>query len=223
MEAKKSPKADLKNYRSLIFGLSFLITLSFVITAFEWKTYGDGRIVIRESDFGDVDPLIKIPNTEIPQPKKPVQIVPKLIEVPDDEEIKKEVDNILDANPDNPVVPIKINITPPEPEDKPDIFDVVEETAEPIGGVGAFYSYISDKMKYPSQARRIGVEGRVFVQFVINVDGSLTDIKVIKGIGAGCDEEAIRVLQSAPPWKPGKQRGVPVRQRMVIPITFKLG
>lgn len=223
MEAKKSPKADLKNYRSLIFGLSFLITLSCVITAFEWKTYGDGVIVIKESSFDDFDPLLKIPPTDIPPPPKPIQITPILIEVPNDEKIMDEVDIIVDANPDNPVTPIKINIAPPAAEDKLDIFDVVEETAEPIGGVGAFYSYISDKMKYPSQARRIGVEGRVFVQFVINVDGSLTDIKVIKGIGAGCDEEAIRVLQSAPPWKPGKQRGVPVRQRMVIPITFKLG
>ncbi|MEP2670429.1 MAG: TonB family protein [Cyclobacteriaceae bacterium] len=221
MEAKKSPKADLKNYRSLIFGLSFLITLSCVITAFEWKTYGDGVIVIKASDMDNVDPPIIPISTKIPPPPKPVQITPILVEVPDDEKIKEEV--VIDAIPDQPVTPIKINIAPPAAEDKPDIFDVVEETAEPIGGVGAFYSYISDKMKYPAQARRIGVEGRVFVQFVINVDGSLTDIKVIKGIGAGCDEEAIRVLQSAPPWKPGKQRGVPVRQRMVIPITFKLG
>jgi protein TonB len=67
------------------------------------------------------------------------------------------------------------------------------------------------------------VEGRVFLQFVVNKDGSLTDIKVVKGIGAGCDEEAIRVLKSAPRWSPGKQRGVPVRQRMVLPLTFKLG
>ncbi|MEQ8364978.1 MAG: energy transducer TonB [Cyclobacteriaceae bacterium] len=134
-----------------------------------------------------------------------------------------EIDITVDANPDNPVAPIQISIVPPEPEEKPEIFDVVEESAKPIGGVNAFYSYISDKMKYPAQARRMGTEGRVFVQFVINVDGSLTDIKVIKGIGAGCDEEAVRVLKAAPAWKPGKQRGVPVRQRMVIPITFKLG
>ena len=69
----------------------------------------------------------------------------------------------------------------------------------------------------------MGVEGKVFVEFVVNRDGSIVDVKSIKGIGAGCDEEAVRIVQSAPAWKPGKQRGKPVRQKMVIPITFKLG
>ena len=77
-------------------------------------------------------------------------------------------------------------------------------------------------MKYPNQARRMGIEGRVFVQFVVDKDGQLTEIKAVKGIGAGCDEEAVRVLKSAPKWKPGKQRGRPVKVRMILPITFKL-
>jgi len=68
----------------------------------------------------------------------------------------------------------------------------------------------------------MGIEGKVFVEFVIEKDGSITDVKAIKGIGAGCDEEAVRILQSAPNWKPGKQRGKPVRQKMVLPISFKL-
>lgn len=77
-------------------------------------------------------------------------------------------------------------------------------------------------MKYQNQARRMGIEGRVFVQFVVDKDGQLTEIKAVKGIGAGCDEEAVRVLKSAPKWKPGKQRGRPVKVRMILPITFKL-
>ncbi|HEX6890078.1 MAG TPA: energy transducer TonB, partial [Chryseolinea sp.] len=103
------------------------------------------------------------------------------------------------------------------------IFLVVEETAAPTGGMPAFYEYVGKKLKYPAQARRMGIEGKVFVEFVIERDGTITDVKAIKGIGAGCDEEAVRVLQSAPKWKPGKQRGKPVRQRMVLPIAFKLG
>jgi protein TonB len=99
----------------------------------------------------------------------------------------------------------------------------VEETAMPQGGMQAFYEYVGKKLKYPTQARRMGIEGKVFVEFVINRDGTILDVKAIKGIGAGCDEEAVRVIQSAPSWKPGKQRGKPVRQRMVLPITFKLG
>ncbi len=77
-------------------------------------------------------------------------------------------------------------------------------------------------MKYPSQARRMGIEGRVYLQFVVDRDGSITDIQAVKGIGAGCDEEAVRVMKTVPKFKPGKQRGVPVRVRMVMPISFKL-
>jgi protein TonB len=110
-----------------------------------------------------------------------------------------------------------------EKEDPNTIFTVVEETAAPIGGMGAFYEYVGKKIKYPAQAKRMGIEGKVFVEFVIEKDGSITDVKAIKGIGGGCDQEAERILASAPKWKPGKQRGKPVRQKMVLPINFKLG
>ena len=87
----------------------------------------------------------------------------------------------------------------------------------------AFYTYVGKKLKYPAQARRMGTEGKVFVQFVINKDGTISDVVAIKGIGAGCDEEAVRIIQASPAWTPGKQRGKAVKQRMVLPITFKLG
>ena len=112
-----------------------------------------------------------------------------------------------------------------EPKEDPnEIFLVVEESAAPIGGMSAFYEYVGKKMqgKYPAQARRMGIEGKVFVEFVVNKDGSIVDVRAMKGIGAGCDELAVKVVQEAPAWKPGKQRGKPVRQKMVLPITFKL-
>ena len=111
-----------------------------------------------------------------------------------------------------------------EPEEESEqIFNIVEESAAPKGGMAAFYKYVHDKIKYPPQARRMGIEGRVFVEFVIAIDGTLTEVRAIKGIGAGCDEEAVRIIQSAPPWSPGKQRGKPVKQRYTLPIIFKLG
>jgi protein TonB len=89
--------------------------------------------------------------------------------------------------------------------------------------MAAFYKYVGDKIKYPPQARRMGIEGRVFVEFVIGKDGTLSEVRAIKGIGAGCDEEAVRIVQSSPAWNPGKQRGKPVKQRYTLPIIFKLG
>ena len=102
------------------------------------------------------------------------------------------------------------------------IWQIVEETPTPMGGLSAFYKYLSKNLQYPAQARRMGIEGRVFMVFVVEKDGSLTDIQVLKGIGAGCDEESVRVLKDAPKWKPGKQRGNPVRVRFTFPIVFKL-
>jgi TonB family protein len=103
-----------------------------------------------------------------------------------------------------------------------DIFTVVEAQPEFEGGINGFRSYIANEIKYPLQARQAGVEGRVDVQFVVEKDGSLSEVKALKGIGAGCDEEAVRVLQNAPLFKPAAQNGKPVRVRMVVPITFEL-
>lgn len=100
-------------------------------------------------------------------------------------------------------------------------FTRVEETAYPEGGMGAFYKEVFSIMKYPAYAKRMGISGKVFVEFIVNKDGSLTDVKVVRGIGAGCDEEAIRIVtESKVKWFPGTQRGNPVRQRMVLPISF---
>ena len=104
-----------------------------------------------------------------------------------------------------------------------EVFSIVEETASPIGGYPVLYEYIGKNLKYPQQARTQGIEGKVFIEFVVNVDGTLSDFVAIKGIGAGCDQEAMNVLKKSPLWNPGKQNGKAVRQRMVIPINFKLG
>ena len=111
----------------------------------------------------------------------------------------------------------------PDEEVADEIFTVVEQQPTPDGGMAAFYKYVSKNLKYPAQARRMGIEGRVFVQFIVDKDGSITSVQSVKGIGAGCDQEAARVIRGAPKWKPGKQRGRPVKVRMILPITFKLG
>ncbi len=103
-----------------------------------------------------------------------------------------------------------------------EVFDLAEELPHPVDGMSAFYEYVSRELKYPEQARRNGIEGRVYVQFVVEKDGSLSQIEALKGIGAGCDQEAVRVLQSAPAFKPGTQRGKPIRVRMQLPVTFRL-
>ncbi len=102
-------------------------------------------------------------------------------------------------------------------------FNVVEQQAEFVGGMDAFYKYVSKEMRYPLDARKKGIEGKVYVQFVVEKDGSISQVEAVKGIGGGCDEEAERVIRNSPAFNPGKQRGMPVRVRMVMPVLFKIG
>ncbi|MFM9839546.1 MAG: TonB family protein [Cyclobacteriaceae bacterium] len=110
-----------------------------------------------------------------------------------------------------------------EISDSNEIFSNVEEVATPTGGMISFYDYVRNNLKYPEQARKLGVEGKVFIEFTVNKDGTISDAIVTKGIGAGCDKEALQVVKESPAWIPAKNEGKIVRQKMVIPIVFKLG
>ena len=102
------------------------------------------------------------------------------------------------------------------------IYTNVQEQPKYKGGMMKFYAYVGQNMTYPIKARRVGVEGKVYVQFVIEPDGRITNVESILGIGAGCDEEAVNVIKRSPRWNPGKQNGKPVKVKKVIPITFRL-
>jgi protein TonB len=226
-EPKKYQGADLDRIKPLTLSFSLTITMLMVVLAFEWKTYDkpDVKAILRSSNT--FEEMTEVPQTEIPPPPPPVLQQPRIVEVPDEEEIKDDIKVEFDIDVTDKTVIQEITVIEipkiEEPEEEADkIFLVVEQTATPKGGMEAFYKYIGSNIRYPAQARRMGIEGKVFVEFVVDRDGSLTQFTVVKGIGAGCDEEAIRVLKSAPPWNPGKQRGKPVRQRMVIPILFRL-
>lgn len=224
MEPKKTEKADLTKKSSLFFSIGLALTMTIIVMAFEYKTYDDTDVKDLGKQTNNMEEILEVPPTEQPPPPPPKIQQPQIIEVPDEEEIKEEIKVEFDAEITEDTKVSEITVVEEQPkEDVDEVFLVVEESAAPQGGMQAFYEYVGKKLKYPAQARRMGIEGKVFVEFVINRDGSIQDVKAIKGIGAGCDEEAVRVIQSAPSWKPGKQRGKPVRQRMVLPITFKLG
>ena len=224
MESKKAPNADLTNKTGLYLAIGLVISLALITFAFEFKSYDDSGLV----DLGQVEDnfedVMEIPPTEQPPPPPPKIQQPEIIEVPDEEEIEEDIEIDLDVDiTEDTEIEEMVFEEAPEEETSDEIFMVVEDQPEPEGGLQAFYNFVSKNMEYPAQARRMGVEGKVFVQFVVDKDGSLTDVKAVKGIGAGCDEEAVEIVKSAPKWKPGKQRGKAVRVRMIIPITFKLG
>jgi protein TonB len=112
-------------------------------------------------------------------------------------------------------------VEPPKPAED-EIFTAVEQQAEFPGGPRAFGAFLQKNLRYPSAAQRANVGGKVYVQFVVNTDGTIQDVQVLKSVGFGCDEEAVRVIKSVPRWTPGKQSGRPVRSRFTQPITFVL-
>lgn len=200
-----------------------MISLLFTVVAFEWKSYDNNDLVNLGALDADFEELQDIPITEQPPPPPPQVTPPEIIEVPDEQEIEQEIEVNLDVEvTEETVIEDVVFDEAPEEEAADEIFQFVEDQPTPLGGMKAFYAYVGKNMKYPAQARRMGIEGKVYITFVVGKDGALTDVKVLKGIGAGCDQEAIRVLSGAPKWKPGKQRGRPVRVRMQLPIIFKL-
>ncbi len=103
------------------------------------------------------------------------------------------------------------------------VYQKIKDTAIPPGGMITFYQFVSKNLRYPAPARRKGIEGKVYIEFVVEKDGSRSQHKLIQRIGGGCDEEALEVVKKAPNWNPGRMRGQLIRQRFIVPITFKLG
>jgi protein TonB len=189
-----------------------------IATAFEWRSYDQQVNIGQEKNTNSFEELMEVPVTVQPPPPAPVVQQPQIVEVPDDVEVQENLNIEFDV--EAPVLDLPALIVETAEEEVDEIFTIVEEGATPVGGMPKFYQYLKDNMKYPAVARRAGVEGKVLVSFVVGKDGSISEVTVLKGIGAGCDEEAVRVMANAPHWKPGKQRGKAVRQRCVLPIKF---
>lgn len=202
-----------------------------VTTALEWKTPDEGDLVHLTSQVDDqYEDVLDIPTTTQPPPPPPKQIImPEIIEVPDEEIIINDLDVSLDIEIKEATVieeyEYDFSEAGPEKEEAEEIFVIVEEFPEPEGGMVKFYEYIAANLDYPKFAQTNNITGKVFVEFIIRSDGEMQNVNVLKGIGGGCDEEAVRVVRQSVAeikWVPGNQRGVPVNVRMVLPLTFSI-
>lgn len=223
METRKTKRADLEKKRPVFLQLGFIVALGAALAAFEWKTPDTGTIVLPPRTTGvieqEIAPVI-IEKKEAPKPVNTTQLkqVSDLIEDLPDIEIKTE------ADPDDMVLPeIYKPVLPDEPQDEnSDPFMVVEIMPEFPGGIAALHAYLYENIEYPRMAREAGISGIVYLSFVVGTDGKLSDISVLRGVGGGCTEEAIRVVKAMPAWKPGIQRSKAVKVKMTLPISFKL-
>jgi periplasmic protein TonB len=216
MKERKKPDADLRNYYTIFWEIGLLVTLVIFIVAVrvDITSLGPEDIVLDEQEVVEMEEIIQTRQIETPPPP-PRPPVP--VEVPNDE-IIDDVDIDIGGDLD---LGGQLSMPPPpaqeEEEEEEDFFVVVEEMPELIGGLQA----LQQQIRYPEMARRAGIEGRVYVQFIVNEQGDVEDPRVIRGIGGGADEEALRVVSQAQ-FRPGMQRGRPVRVQYSLPIFFRL-
>ena len=227
MEIKKSESANLENKKFTWILLGFVLVLAAHFVAFEWTQYeqefsGDiidsGDIILEE----EIVPITMPEKKTVPPPPQAVSQAEVLNIVEDDADIEETTIVSNEDQAEFVEITDDVPIVVEEPEEEDQIFQVVEEDATFPGGTAELMKYLQKNIKYPSICQEQGIQGRVIVQFVVEKDGSITDVQVIKAINPYLDKEAVRVVSTMPKWSPGKQRGKPVRVRFTLPVTFRL-
>ncbi|PLW93191.1 MAG: energy transducer TonB [Marinilabiliales bacterium] len=222
MKEKKDKKQNLERFKTMFFQVGLLLTLAAVLFAFEWKS-----VESDESNGFDVQlPPDIIPETVITiEKKKEKEIQRQDLEITDDEEECEDLDIDAEFNEDEALDDFDyedIEDEYVEPDDDNSVILIPGIMPEFPGGEEALFLYLGNNIKYPRAAREIDLQGTVILQFIIEKDGSVSNVVVARGIGGGCDEEAVRVVQKMPKWTPGKQYGRPVRVQYTLPVRFVL-
>ena len=230
MEVKKSPKASLENKRFLFTEIGFVIALLAVLFAFDYSSK-EKKVATLETETAAVEVEDMIPITqETPPPPEAAQKIPIISDQIDvvDDNIKID-DNMFqnledDANSGVEIMDY-IESAPEEEtiEEEAIPFQLVEEKPSFNGGdANEFSKWVNSRLVYPEIAKENGVQGRVTLQFTVNADGSVSNVKVLRGVDSSLDKEAVRVVSSSPKWKPGKQRDRAVKVTYTFPVIFQL-
>lgn len=228
MEVKKSDKANLEKKKLLFFEVGMVISLLIVFIAFEWTTKEtnydtlvDTTKMIEEEEIINIDQNTPPP----PPPAAEIPVLSDQIDIVDDD-IK--VDDMIINTEDDANTGVEIMDYVAEVQE-----EVVEEEAIPFqlvevqpsfngGGPNEFTKWVNQRLVYPEIAKENGVQGRVTLQFTVEKDGSVTNVKVLRGVDSSLDKEAVRVVSSSPKWKPGKQRDRAVKVTYTFPVIFQL-
>ena len=231
MEIKKTPKADLENKKSTWLLVGYVIVLALMFVAFEWTQ----RDIVIDTSQGIADlvfeeeiiPITQQPEQAPPPPPEVIEEAPQVAEVLNIVEDDKDVADVRLASSEETgervevkYVPVAVEVVE-EPKEE-EIFEVVEEMPEFPGGPAEMMKFLSNSIRYPTIAQENGTQGRVIVQFVVNSDGSIVDAVVVRSVDPFLDKEALRVINSMPKWKAGKQRGKAVRVKYTLPVMFRL-
>ena len=228
MEVKKSPKADLEGGIGMSILMGMIVGLAVLFVGFEWGTK-DVQVVSADEGVADIiaEEEIEITRPENTPPPPPPPPAPAEVLTVVEDDVELEQQDIVSSEDDATAAQTETFVAPvveeeEEEESAQQIFTVVEKQPEFPGGTAELFKYLSKAIKYPVIAQENGIQGRVVCSFVVNRDGSIVDIQVMRGVDPSLDKEAIRVISEMPKWKPGEQRGKPVRVRFILPVQFRL-
>ena len=226
MEAKKSQKADLENKKGLFLEIGMVTILALVLVAFNLRSTDkkDSNFAVQQVSTEMEEEILNTeeeqPEEPEPEPEQPEPEVTTELEVVDnDAEIENELGIVdVDDNANKKQEEVVItDVGTEEAVEEEEIFVFVEEFPSFPG-----YKYLSDNLQYPDMARDDNITGKVVIRFVVEKDGSITKASIAREIGGGCGKEALRVVNSMPKWKPGKQSGKAVRTEFTLPVDFQL-
>lgn len=228
MKQQASKKEKLEANSSLFFGMGMIIALSFLLAAFEWSSPRKSLDMFAAHtgmlEVIELDLTVKVPEPPKPKMEEPTMLSPEEIVATDE---KVNTPDIVSPE-DWAEKPVFVMPTLPEPpggrgtDEDETVFDFAEIAPSFEGGTSALMQFLASAVRYPQVDIEQGVEGRVICTFVVEKDGSITDIHVVRGVSPGIDKEAKRVIASMPHWKPGFQNGNPVRVKFTLPIVFRL-
>ena len=227
MEIKKSPKADVENKKMMAVLIGLVMALGIMYIAFEWsqgepKVYDEALQGPVEIDEEMVEVTFRDETPPPPPPPQPETVLSDIIDIQEND-AEVETTDFNSEDDADARVEIQAPIAPPEEEEEEQVIHIrVEKMPEFPGGQEALNRYLVRNIKYPLLAQENGIQGRVVCQFVVNSDGSIVDISVVRGVEESLDKEAIRVIKSMPKWTPGRQGGKSVRVKYTLPIRFKL-
>ena len=227
MEAKKTPRADLEKRRGMFLEIGLVVILAAALVAFNVKSYEKEvkEVSTRTADVEIEADIIQTEQEETPPPppEEPEVVATELNVVENDAEDIHEIGIVnAEARADEALEFTRVEVTEEVEEAEEEVFLVVEEDPEFPGGLDALSKFIADNIKYPQLAKENNITGRVFVSFVVEKDGRVGQVKILRDIGGGCGNEAVRVVKLMPKWKPGKQRGKAVRTQFNLPVNFDL-